>query len=132
MLAEAGRARVEADVFDRVAEVFLGVDDLRREPIAPEVAAPAVARVEALRVHAVQALHARGEVLLRRVEDGVEVRAEDRVGDRLPLEADHALREEGDPADAVLAAAEGEGVLDRLRRDVEEPVGERRAKYAGH
>src|SRR5690349_3471949 len=61
VLAEAGLARVQADVLDRVREVLLGVDDARGEAIAPEVAAPLVARVVALSVDAVQALHPRRE-----------------------------------------------------------------------
>jgi hypothetical protein len=96
------------------------------------MAVAAVAEIEPLRVAAVQVLHSARELLLRRLDDEVVVRPHQADGVHAPAVAVDALLEEAHEGVAVGIVAEDERAEDAARRDVEEPVRERRAKHARH
>jgi hypothetical protein len=106
--------------------VFLRAHDPGGEAVAEEVAAAAVAAVEALGVDAVQPAHARGQVGAAGVDDEVVVVAHqaERVCD--PGEASDRPREDGeeeppivvvaeDPASVHAAAVDVVGAVRKLR-----------------
>jgi hypothetical protein len=83
-----------------------------------------VARVEALRVLAVQPLHARGEIGDGRVRDQVVVGAEHAERDDRPVVLAGDVEEQEEEAAAVEVVAERQGAVYAARPDMEEPVGE--------
>jgi hypothetical protein len=93
-VVEAGRLRVAEDVVLGRVQVPLVLDRAARETVAPEVAATVVTRVEALRVAAVEVLHAGGELVHRRIDDQVVVRGEEREGEEVPAEELDAVEEQ--------------------------------------
>jgi hypothetical protein len=130
--AEACADRILEHVLARVGEVGLVLDDARAETGAEEVAATAVAEVEALCVTAAQVLHASGEARLSRLDDEVVVvahQAEDVDRPVVALDGDRQKPQEREP---VLVVARDRGPVDTARRDVEVAVGQRGAQDARH
>ena len=66
------------DVLERRVELLVALDRLRVETLAEYVVAPAVDGVERAGVLAVEVAHSLGEIRLRRLDDEVVVRAEQR------------------------------------------------------
>jgi hypothetical protein len=75
---------VAQDVLDRPLVVLVVADHPAREARSEDVSVPAVAGVEALRVDAVQVLHAGREPLRRRLDDQVVVGAHEAERVALP------------------------------------------------
>jgi hypothetical protein len=130
--AEARPDRVPADVLARVAEVLLGVDHPRGVPIPEEVSPAAVAGVEPLRVHAVQALHPERQLRDGRLDDEVVVVRHQAERVEPPAEPLGALGEQAEEGDPVEVVAEDRGLVDAVGRDVEDPVGELHTQDARH
>jgi len=87
-----------------------------------QVAAPTVSPVEALCVASVEHLHPRGEVRVGRLDDEVVVRAHQAVRLAAPFVRPDRRPEEVEEVEAVADLAIGEGLVDRARRDVEDPI----------
>jgi hypothetical protein len=130
--AEPGADRILEDVGDRCVEVILVVDDPGRVAVAEQMSLALVPSVEALRVDAVEAVDAAGHQLNGRLEQQVVVRAHEAVSDAAPAEAADALPEQLEELQPVLVVNEDERVLDSVRRDVKEAVGEVGSKPACH
>jgi hypothetical protein len=112
--------------------VLVALDDPGGEALLEEVAATAVARVEAARVAAVQAVHPGGEADARRLDDQVVVRAEQAVRVELPAvsaDADQKQRGERAPVDVVAEDVEPAGAA---RGDVVDAVGQVAARHSRH
>jgi hypothetical protein len=75
-LDDSGLDGVLEDVFQGRLELLVAFDRLRIEALAEDVVAAVVDGVEGARVVAVEIAHPLGEVLLRRLDDEVVVRAE--------------------------------------------------------
>jgi hypothetical protein len=132
VVAEAGGHGVGEDVRDGALVVLVGVEDACVEASAEEVAVARVAAVEALRVRAVQPLHAVGEVGSRRVDDEVVVRVHEAEGVAAPAVALDRLGQQFEEEDAVVVILEqalGEG---GMGGDVEEPVGQQSPEQSRH
>jgi hypothetical protein len=102
------------------------------ETALEHVPAAAMALVEELRIAAVQTLHARGEVLGRRLDDEVVVRAHEaiRVNDPVVVARDHGQQvEEVEPVDVH---EEDRCVADAVGRDLEEPVWQISSQQSRH
>jgi hypothetical protein len=130
--AEAGLDRVLADVLAGVFEVLLGLDHPGREAGAEQVAAAAVAQVEALGMAAAQVLDSGGELRLRRLDDRVVVVRHQAEGVDLPAVAVDGLRKELQEREPVVVVAHDRGPVDAARRHVEEPVRQLRAQDPRH
>src|SRR5213080_225533 len=84
MRDEARFHRVRQDVFDRVSEVLVVLDDGRGETVAEQMPFAAVPTVELLRVDAVHALHARRERRERALDDEMQVGVHQAPGEDPP------------------------------------------------
>jgi hypothetical protein len=132
MVAEAGGHGVGEDVRDGVLVVLVGVEHACLEAGAEEVAVAGVAAVEALRVRAVQPLHAVGEVGARGVDDKVVVRVHEAEGVAVPAVALDRLAQQFEEEDAVVVILEQALGEDGVRGDVEEPVGQQSPEQPRH
>jgi hypothetical protein len=113
-------------------EVSLVPDDPRSEAALEHVPAAAVTLVEELRVAAVQPLHARGEVLCRRLEDEVVVRVHQAVPVDDPAELARHHAQQVQEVEAVDVDTEDRCVTDAVGRDVKDPVREISAQQPCH
>jgi hypothetical protein len=93
------------------------------EPVAEKVSLAVVAFVEAGGVAAVQEVHAVGELLPRRLDEEVVVRAHEAEGDDVPGEALDGGEQQQVHRAVVVDVAEEEGVGDRAAERVVEAVG---------
>jgi methyl coenzyme M reductase gamma subunit len=100
--------------------VLVLFDHSRLEPVLVEVADPVVAAVEAHRVEAVQPLHPRRQLRLRRPDDQVEVVGHQRPDDRLPAVAPADLAEQTLPGIAIDGVEHDPAPLHAAHRDVED------------
>jgi hypothetical protein len=132
VVAEPGGHGVGEDVGDGCLEVLVGVEHAGAEAGAEEVAVAGVAAVEALRVRAVQPLHAVGEVGSRRVDDEVVVRVHEAEGVTAPAVALDRLGQQLEEEDAVGLVLEQTLREDGMCGDVEEPVGQQSPEHARH
>jgi len=82
-----------------------------------------MAAIESLRVQAVQAVHHRGQLLARRLDDEVVVRAHQAPREQADAEQSRRLLEEPEECLPVGVVCEDEDPAGSLRADVEEPVG---------
>jgi hypothetical protein len=119
-------------VLARRGEVLLVPHDPRPKPALEDVAAAPVPFVEELRVAAVEAVHAGGELGRGRLDDEVVVGAHQAVGLDAPVELARADRQQVEEVDPVDVVAEDRRVLDPVRRDVEVPVREAASEEARH
>ena len=107
-------------------------DDPGGEARLEHVPAAAVALIEQLGVAAVEALHAGRELGRRRFDDQVVVRAHEAVGVDVPVVLAFDDAEEVEEVEAIEVRAEDPSVVDPVRGDVEDAVGELAAKQSGH
>jgi hypothetical protein len=110
----------------------LVLDHPALEAACEQRAVPPVLVVEGLRVPAVEALHAAGQVRLGRVEDEVEVRRHETQRMERPAVALRAELDEPQERAPVVVVPEDRAPVDAAREDVEVPVGQRCAKHARH
>jgi hypothetical protein len=110
--------RVVDDVLDRVAVLLLGLDHPRPEPLAEDMVLAAVARVEGLRVLAVQVAHAVGQVRLRRLDEQVVVVAHETADVKAPAIPSLDAPQDVDEDSAILGVAEDRRVVVPFRADV--------------
>jgi hypothetical protein len=132
MLAKAGSDRIAVHVLESRVVVLLALDHPRGEPVAPEMAGPTMAAIEALGVDPVESLHPRREIRLRRIDDEVVVRSEQACEVHLPVEAHGAFGQERQKRHAILPVAEDVRTGNSARGDVVDPVGQERAKRTCH
>ena len=128
---ESGAHRVHDDVLERVLVVLLVVDDPRGEPLAEERALAAEAGVVLSRVVALEPLNRRREVLDPGLDEGVVVRAHQAVGVEPDAPAPDALLEQRNERPVVVPVAEQQGLMDRVRRQVEVAVRQLGAQDSG-
>ncbi len=103
------------------------------EALLEEVADAVVAFVEALRVHAVEAMHPERQVVERRLDDEVEVVRHQTVRVHLPAKARGAPAEQRRPALAVCVVGHDRHPRDAPRRHVVDRVGRQSgSRNAGH
>jgi hypothetical protein len=119
---EAGFHRVREDVLDRVSEVFVVLDDGRRETVAEQVSLTFVPTVELLRVDPVHALHAGRERRERTLDDEVQVRVHQAPGDDAPGSLHNLACEQAEQEDALVVVPNDRGGRDAEDRDVVRPV----------
>ncbi|HWH05378.1 MAG TPA: hypothetical protein VNT23_02940 [Gaiellaceae bacterium] len=132
MLYESRTNGVVEDVLDRGGELPLRLDRPAGEAVAPQVAPAAVSAVEALRVDAVQALHAERELLARALQHEVVVVAHQAERVHRPRATLDDLAEQREEREPVVVGEEHEALLDAARRDVEVAVREQRAERSRH
>ncbi|HEY7207603.1 MAG TPA: hypothetical protein VH416_05130 [Gaiellaceae bacterium] len=123
VLAEPGAPCVVQEVGGGVAEVLLVANHPCREAIAPEMATAAVSLVEPLGMDAAQPLHPAGELLLRRLEQQMDVIPHQRVCMAAPVVADDAFRQQREVAPAIVVVAEDLATVDAAHGDVVRPIG---------
>lgn len=126
--ADPGADGVSHHVGTGCVEVALGLDHAGREAVGDEVPETAVSLVEALRVDAVEAFHAFGEVSAARFDDEVEVCCHQAERVDLPVEAGDAAVEKREEEAAVFVVAEERDAAGATSDDVEETVRERGAE----
>jgi hypothetical protein len=131
-LDETRLDRVVEDVLHRVLEVTLVVDDPRREALTEQGSLALEAGVVLSRVVALVPLSGFGQVLDAAGEDGVVVRAQQAVAMELEVEAARGLLQEGQEHVPILVVDEEHRLVDGVRGDVEETVGQLGAKNARH
>jgi hypothetical protein len=131
-LDETRLDRVVEDVLHRVLEVTLVVDDPRREALTEQGSLALEAGVVLSRVVALVPLSGFRQVLDAAGEDGVVVRAQQAVAMELEVEAAGGLLQERQEHVAILVVDEEHRLVDGVRRDVEETVGQLGAKDARH
>jgi hypothetical protein len=112
--------------------VLVGGDHPHGEAVAEEVSAPAVPRVEPLRVAAVQDVHAVGELLPGGPKDQVVVGAQKAEGVHLPLEAPCHQHQQGEEVPPIVVLCEQFGLVDGSTGRVEEPIGEDTSEASCH
>jgi hypothetical protein len=131
-VVEACLHGVVADVRLGCRELLLVLDRAASVAVTPEVAGAVVARVEPLRIAAVEALHAGGEVGHGGVDEQVVVRAEEREREHGPVEVGDIVEQQVEEATAVEIVVEGGRAVDAARPGVEDAVGKQRPKLACH
>jgi hypothetical protein len=131
-LDETRLDRVVEDVLHRVLEVTLVVDDPRREALAEQSSPALEARVVLSRVVALVPLSGFRQVLDTAGEDGVVMRAHQAVAMELEVVAARGLLQEGQEHVPILVVDEEHRLVDGVRGDVEETVGQLGAKDARH
>jgi hypothetical protein len=130
--AEPRAHRILDDVAAGRVEVVLAVDGAGGEAVGEQVAEPAVALVELLRVATEQPLQAARELWLGAVEDEVVVRRHQTERVDGPAEAFDAGPQEDEEPAPVVVVAEDRAAVDAAGRDVEVAVGKRGARHARH
>ena len=120
--AKAGSYRILEDVGAYAAQALLVVDDARAEALLIEVTDPRVAAVEPLRVHAVEPVHAVGQLLEEALDHEVEVIVEEAVRVQEPAEAVLRVDDSGDDRSAVVIVADDQLPRDAANGDVERGV----------
>jgi hypothetical protein len=115
--------RVLEDVFDRVGEVVVVLDDPGGEARAEEVAPALVAAVEGLRVDAVEAAHAVGEAPELGLDDQVVVVRHQAEGVDAPVVALDGLGEQGEEEAVFVGCQEGGGLRHAARGHVVDAFG---------
>jgi hypothetical protein len=127
--AEARAHGVVEDICAGAVEAFVVVDDARAEAFLEEVSHAAVAAVEPLRVHPVEAVHAGGELLEQALDHEVEVVVEQAERVEQPAEPVLGVDDAADDSDAVVVVAHD--VLPRDAADGDVKGGVRRKRRAG-
>ncbi len=120
-LAETGAHRVVPDVFARVREMLVVLDDLRAEPILKQVPGAAVALVEPLGMDAVDPVEGPRDRLHRALYDRVNVVGHEAIRMRLQGMLRNQAPEEHEEKPVVVLVAEDQAPVDAADRDVEDP-----------
>ena len=115
-----------------MVQVLVAFDRPCGEAVAEQVALAVVAKVEALRVDAVQVVEAAREPWLRRLDDEVVVRAHQTEHVHLPAVTRGRPGEDGEERAAVMIVAEDERRRHAESSDVEEAVRQVAAKRPCH
>jgi hypothetical protein len=110
----------------------ISLDDARGEATAEEVAGAAVTPVEELRVDAVEVLDALGQILLRRLDDEVDVIRHETESVQAPAVTANRLDEKPEVQAGVLGVEEDAAAVHPAREDVEIAVGLLGAPDARH
>jgi hypothetical protein len=131
-LDETRLDRVVEDVLHRVLEVTLVMDDPRREALTEQGSLALEAGVVLSRVMALVPLGGFRQVFDTAGEDGVVMRAQQAVAMELEVEAARGLLQEGQEHVPILVVDEEHRLVDGVRGDVEETVGQLGAKDARH
>jgi hypothetical protein len=131
-VGETRADRVLEDVAARGEQVALPVDRSGGEAVGEQVAEAPVALVEGLRVAALEALDAAGELRLGAVEDEVVVRRHQAERVHRPVEALGAGSDVGEEEAPVVVVAEDRAAVDAARHHVEVPVRQRGSRHPRH
>src|SRR5215468_1787600 len=130
--AEARTNRVQQDVVACALEVVLAFDHTRAIATGEKVAVPGVALVEALRIDAVEPLHARGEVGNGAAKDHVVVRSHQTDRVELPRAPLRGVHEHGQKEPPVAVVPEEPRAEHRAAIRVEVAVREHRSRRPRH
>jgi hypothetical protein len=132
VLAEPGADGVLDDVATDVGQLVLVFDLSAPEALAEEVAPPAVASVEPLRVAAVELLEPRGELGDGRLDDEVVMVGHQAERMDAPVVPAHDEAEEAEKGAAVVVVAVDGDSAGTPRGDVEPAVRKDVSRQAGH
>jgi hypothetical protein len=130
--AEAGLHGVLDDVAIRVLQVLVVSDDPRDEPVLDQVPPPLVAVVVPLGDPEVQPVHAARELLLRRLDDEVEVVAHQAPRVKRPAKAANGAEEIRGCGLPVVAVVKDPHAVHAPDGDVEDAVREMVSRQARH
>jgi hypothetical protein len=131
-VGETGAHGVLHDITAGGEQVALPVDRLRGEAVGEQMAEATVALVEGLRVAALEALDAAGQLGLGAVEDEVVVRRHQAERVHRPAEAFRAGADVCEEEAPVVVVAEDRAAVHAARHHVEVPVRKRGSRHARH
>jgi hypothetical protein len=132
MTCEPGPNRVEHDVAGQLEQMRVALDQLVVKAALEEVATGVVAPVEPFRIHAVQPVHATGDVWLRRLDEEVIVIRHQAIRMAYPSEeVDHLLHQLNE-AEPVAGVDEDLLLAVPARNDVIRSAVSLEAWWAGH
>ena len=112
--------------------VVVTFDKKRAEPLFEEMAAATVARVERLRVTAVEELHAEGQIVLPRLRQQVVVVGHEAVDATEPCELGGGQAQEGDEEPAIAIVTIERCAFYAATRDMKEAVSELCSRSSRH
>jgi hypothetical protein len=112
--------------------VLLVADDPGGETLGEERSASSVADIVLAGVSAVRDVKGTGQVFGASIDDRVVMRSHEAVGVEPEPRARNCRLQQRDEQAAVVVGAEEHRLVHGARRDVEEPIRERRAKHPGH